>query len=319
MIKNVVITGANGFVGTALLREAQRLGYCTTAVTRSPLAFGFAAHNILLSQLDANTDWCSLLVEAKPDVVIHTAARVHQMNDSAEDPMQAFRAVNTAGTLNLARQAAALGVKRFIFISSVKVNGEQTLTDNIFNASHQPNPIDPYGISKAEAEAGLRSIAEQTNMEVVIIRPPLVYGQGVKGNFSSMMHLAEKNYPLPLGAIHNKRSLVALDNLLDLIITCINHPKAANQTFLVSDDQDISTTELLQMMTLAAGKNPWLIPVPMSWLQLAGKLTGKQAVIDRLCGNLQVDISHTKETLGWMPPITVEEGIKRCFIEEKLC
>jgi nucleoside-diphosphate-sugar epimerase len=198
----------------------------------------------------------------------------------------------------------------------VKVHGESTINGHPYQRTEDLKPQDPYGVSKAEAEKHLIKLAEETGMEVVIIRPPLVYGPGVKANFAAMMNLAKKNLPLPLGAIDNKRSLVALDNLVDLIVTCIEHPKAANEIFLVSDDHDVSTTELLKMMTRASGKRPVLIPVPVSLIKLAGKLLGKRAIIDRLCGNLQVDITPTKETLGWKPPISVEEGIRRCFEKE---
>ena len=307
MQNKLLITGASGFVGKALVAKLDN---------RQLVLLGRAAPqqtDKAYFQLDlaADTDYSSAL--AAVEVVIHSAARVHMMHDNAAEPFAAFRQVNTQGTLNLARQAAAAGVKRFIFLSSVKVNGEATAEGMAFSNHDTPAPQDAYGISKAEAEAGLKQIAAETAMEVVIIRPPLVYGPGVKANFAAMLKLAQKNLPLPLGAIHNKRSLVALDNLVDLIVTCIDHPKAANQTFLVSDDQDVSTTELLKLMTRAAGKTPWLIPVPMSWLKLAGKLTGKQAVINRLCGNLQLDISHTKHTLGWTPPLTLEQGIAKCF------
>jgi len=303
----ILTTGGSGFVGTSLLRALEGhdlvvLGRCKPRVSLLPFyRFEFNDHSQCEGALQ------------DVDIVIHCAARVHVMDDSSPDPLAAFREVNTFGTLNLARQAAAAGVKRFILLSSIKVNGESTLNGKPFKYDDAPKPEDAYGISKAEAEAGLKQIAADTGMEEVIIRPPPVYGPGVKANFAAMMKLAQKNLPLPLGAIHNKRSLVALDNLVDLIVTCIDHPNAANQTFLVSDDQDISTTELLKLMTRAAGKKPWLVPVPMGWLKLAGKLTGKQAVIDRLCGNLQVDISHTKQTLGWKPPLTVEEGIARSF------
>lgn len=304
---NILVTGYSGFVGQRLLQAlpADKL-----------VLLGRQAHSdselkIFRKQLDNKEQYSECF--AHVSVVIHIAARVHVMADNALSPLDEYRTVNVLGTLNLAKQAAAAGVKRFIFISSIKVNGESTLGGKPFTYDDTPQPDDAYGISKAEAEAGLKQIAADTGMEVIIIRPPLVYGQGVKANFAAMIKLAKKNLPLPLGAIHNKRSLVALDNLVDLIVTCIDHPKAANQTFLVSDDQDVSTTELLQMMTRAAGKKPRLLPVPVSWLKLAAKLTGKQAVIDRLCGSLQVDISHTKETLGWTPPVTVEEGIARCF------
>jgi UDP-glucose 4-epimerase len=307
-VKNkILITGFSGFVGNSLLTPL--ISHDLVLLGRKKqdkFAFPF-----FHSEFNAESDYSSAL--AGVDVVIHSAARVHMMNEQTTDPLAAFREVNTFGTLNLARQAAASGVKRFIFISSIKVNGEATAEGEAFRFDDTAKPEDAYSISKAEAETGLKQIATQTGMELVIIRPPLIYGPGVKANFAAMMKLARINLPLPLGAIKNKRSLVALDNLVDLIITCIDHPKAANQTFLVSDDQDVSTTELLQMMTRAAGKAPWFMPVPVSWLKLAGKFIGKQAVIDRLCGNLQVDISHTKDTLGWTPPVTVEEGIARCF------
>ena len=307
MANKILITGFNGFVGTKLSQ---------TLVDKELVLLGrhkpeICPHPFYHYEFSAQSR-CDEAVKGV-DVVIHCAARVHMMDDNSSDPLAECREVNTFGSLNLARQAAAAGVKRFIFISSIKVNGEGTLTGKPYTPFDRAKASDPYGISKAEAEVALRQLAAETQMEVVIIRPPLVYGPGVKANFAAMLKLAQKNLPLPLGAIYNKRSMVALDNLVNLIVTGIDHPKAANQTFLVSDDQDVSTTELLQMMTRAAGKKPWLIPVPMSWLKLAGKLTGKQAVIDRLCGNLQVDITHTKETLGWKPPITVEEGIKRCF------
>jgi len=247
------------------------------------------------------------------DVVVHTAARVHVMDDSAQDPLTEFRDVNVTGTMNLARQAAAAGVKRFVFISSIKVNGEQTSGSQQFESTDSPALEDPYGVSKWEAEVGLKKLALETGMEVVIIRPPLVYGPGVKGNFASMIKLVEKGLPLPLGAIHNKRSLVALDNLVDLIITCIDHHAAANQTFLVSDGEDLSTTELLRGVAEAIGKPSRLIPVPASLLQFGATLLGKKAVAKRLLGSLQVDISHTQECLNWTPPLTVKQGLQRCF------
>ena len=307
MKNKVLITGFSGFVGNYLVTQLN--SYDLVILGRKK--HDRFAYPFFRSELNANSDY-SLALQGV-ELIIHSAARVHMMNEHATDPLAAFREVNTFGTLNLARQAAAVGVKRFIFLSSIKVNGESTLNDKPFRYDDVPKPEDAYGVSKAEAEAGLKQIAAETGMEVVIIRPPLVYGPGVKGNFAAMLELAQKNLPLPLGAIHNKRSVVALDNLVDLIVTCIDHPKAANQTFLVSDDQDISTTELLKLITRATGEKPRLLPVPMSWLKLTGKLTGKQSVVDRLCGNLQADISHTKQTLGWTPPLTLEKGIARCF------
>jgi len=302
-----LLTGATGFIGGAILQALPSSKIKVLGRSRPQNGrFIFVS-----SEIKNDIDYSNALVDV--NVVIHSAARAHIMNDNVEEPLEAFREVNSLGTLNLAQQAAEAGVKRFIFISSIKVNGESTQLNKAYNYNDQLLPEDAYGQSKAEAEIGLHKIANETGMEVVIIRPPLVYGPGVKANFGAMMKLAAKNLPLPLGAIHNKRSLVALDNLVDLIITCIGHPKAANETFLVSDDQDVSTTELLKKMTAAAGKKSWLIPVPMKLIQLAAAMLGKKAVADRLCGNLQVDISHTKEVLGWAPPITLEQGLARCF------
>ena len=266
---------------------------------------------VSVGDLDKPIDWSSVI--SGQDVVVHTAARAHIMKDECADPLSVYRAVNSAGTLNLASQAAAAGVKRFIFISSIKVNGEQTVTGQPFSWHDRPSPDDFYGTSKHEAEQGLRALASETGMEVVIIRPPLVYGPGVKGNFASMIKLVGKGLPLPLGAVHNKRSLVALDNLVDLIVTCIDHPGAANETFLVSDGEDLSTTQLLQGVAEAMGKPSRLIPVPVSLLQFGATLLGKKAVAQRLLGSLQVDISHTQKCLNWTPPLTVKQGLQRCF------
>jgi nucleoside-diphosphate-sugar epimerase len=235
------------------------------------------------------------------------------MKEYQADPLAEFRRVNVDGTLNLARQAVVAGVKRFIYISSIKVNGEQTSIAQQFAAADTPAPEDAFGISKWEAEQGLQQLATETDMDIVIIRPGLVYGPGAKGNFSSLVRLVEKGLPLPLGAIRNKRSLVALDNLVDLIITCIDHPAAANQVFLAGDGQDLSTTELLRGVAQAMGKPSRLVPVPTSLLMLGATLLGKKAVAQRLLGSLQVDISKARDLLGWEPPITVEEGLRRCF------
>lgn len=304
--RKLLVTGATGFIGKALLANVVNRKFKVVAPARKPLStLPDSVKMPLLEELNnlpRDCDWFDGC-----DTVVHIAAKAHVNNLSFEEYIQ----INSVCTLNLAALASNAGVKRFIFLSSIGVNGISNTRP--FDVDDKPAPVEDYAVSKLEAEVGLKQIAVNTGMEVVIIRPPLVYGANAPGNFGKLANLAQKNLPLPLGAIYNKRSMVALDNLVDLIVTCIDHPKAANQTFLVSDDQDVSTTELLQLMTRAAGKKPWLIPVPMSWLKLAGKLTGKQAVIDRLCGNLQVDISHTKETLGWKPPITLEEGIARCF------
>ena len=307
----VLVTGANGFVGLAVL---QRLNVMSglQAVGSVRRAAGSKGTTVVdVGDLTAQTDWSLAL--AGIDAVVHAAARVHVMHDTEDDPLTAFRAVNVEGTLNLAHQAAAAGVKRFVFISSVKVNGESTQRGRVFAESHAPNPQDAYGQSKHEAEQGLRQLATGTGMEVDIIRPPLVYGPGVKANFAALMRAVQRGWPLPLGAVHNQRSLVALDNLVDFIVTCITHPQAANQTFLVSDGQDLSTTELVRGMAQAAGVSARLLPVPVWALQAGASLLGKGDAVQRLCGNLQVDISKARTLLGWTPPVSVEEGLRRAM------
>jgi len=242
------------------------------------------------------------------------------MHEQAADPYVEFRRVNVEGTLQLARQAAVAGVRRFVFISSIKVNGEDTTQGIPFSPDGAREPKDAYGTSKCEAEQGLQALAAETDMEVVIIRPVLVYGPGVKANFLSMMRWLSRGIPLPFGAIHNKRSLVALDNLVDLIVTCIDHPAAANQVFLVSDGEDLSTTDLLRRMASALGKPARLLPVPAWLLEFGARLLGKQDLAQRLCGSLQVDISKTRELLGWTPPVSVDEGLRKTaqyFLEHR--
>jgi nucleoside-diphosphate-sugar epimerase len=233
------------------------------------------------------------------------------MRDTEADPLTAFRTVNVDGTLNLARQAAALGLKRFVFMSSVKVNGEQTNLGQPFTEADTPSPQDAYAMSKYEAELGLRQIAANTGMEVVIIRPPLVYGPGVKANFAALLKAVQRGWPLPLGAVYNQRSLVALDNLVDFIVTCITQPQASNQTFLVSDGQDLSTTDLVKGLAKAAGMSERLLPIPVWALRVGASLMGKSDAVQRLCGNLQVDISKARTLLGWVPPFSVAQGLDR--------
>jgi nucleoside-diphosphate-sugar epimerase len=237
------------------------------------------------------------------------------MHDTSENPLEAFREVNVRGTLNLAQQAAEAGVKRFIFISSIKVNGEFTGPGHPFTEADTPNPQDAYGVSKHEAEQGLCQIAAATGMEVVVIRPPLVYGPGVKANFASLMRAVKRGWPLPLGAIHNQRSLVALDNLVDFIITCITHPQAANQTFLISDGEDLSTTDLVRRMAQVAGVPARLVPVPVWALEGAGRILGKGDAVQRLCGSLQIDSSKARKILCWEPKISLQEGLRRAVAE----
>ena len=303
-----LVTGANGFVGRSLCLGLPDDGHAVLAAVRSLNKQVVGVDQVLITSIGKTTDWSSALQNV--DVVVHLAARVHVMNEVAVDALAEFRKVNVEGTLNLAMQAAKAGVKRFIFVSSIKVNGEHTLADCPFTANDDANPQDPYGISKHEAEQGLLLIAQQTGMEVVIIRPPLVYGAGVKANFASMMRVVKRGIPLPLGAIHNKRSFVYVGNLVSLIVRCIDHPAAANQVFLVSDGCDLSTTELLQKCAVALGVKARLLPVPQKLLVFSLALLGKRAVAQRLCGNLQVDISKAHSLLGWEPPVSVEDGLK---------
>jgi nucleoside-diphosphate-sugar epimerase len=305
----IVVTGANGFVGRALCAETVVRGSVVRGITRTACDLPAGVNNLVVRNLDGSTDWRDGLVNC--GVVVHLAARVHVMKDVAADPLVEFRRVNVQGTLNLARQSAAAGVWRFVFVSSIKVNGEATQPGCPFVADDVPAPMDDYGVSKMEAENGLREIADQTGMEVVIIRPPLVYGSGVKGNFAAMIRWLQRGIPLPLGAIHNQRSLVALDNLVDLVLTCLTHPAAANQTFLVSDGEDVSTTELLRRMGQAMGCPARLVPVPVSWLKLTAATVGKQGLAQRLYGSLQVDIEKTRSLLGWRPPLSLDEGLRQ--------
>lgn len=311
----VLLTGATGFVGRELLhRMAAEAALTPVAAVRGPVSgLPEGVMSMRVAGLEADTPWQDALQGCQ--VVIHSAARVHVMNDRSADPLAEFRKVNVAGTLNLARQAAAAGVRRFIFVSSIKVNGEATAPGQAFGADDMPAPVDPYGISKLEAEQGLRALAAETGMEVVIIRPVLVYGPGVKANFRSMMSWLNRGVPLPLGAIGNKRSLVALDNLVDLIVTCIDHPAAANQTFMVSDGEDLSTTELLRRMGRALNKPARLLPLPAFLLETGAALLGKRGVAQRLCGSLQVDISKTRHLLGWTPPVSVDAALRKTAVD----
>ncbi|MGF1788685.1 SDR family oxidoreductase [Photobacterium swingsii] len=311
----ILVTGASGFVGTKLV-ESFPCEHVVGLGRKKPLSF--SPHQFVEAEIDGETDYSTAL--ANISVVIHLAARVHVMGDSAENPLNDYREVNTLGTMNLARQAANAGVKRFIFISSVKVNGESSIPGSPFTYADKRKPEDFYGQSKSEAEEQLLALAEETGLEVVIIRPTLVYGTGVKANFASLMNLVSKGMPLPFGCINNKRSLVSVDNLVDLIITCIDHPKAVNQVFLVSDDNDVSTSEMVYEMAKALGKPTWQLPIPVWCYELVGKRLNKLELVGRLIGSLQVDITHTKQTLGWTPPQTLQAGFKQAadaFLKSK--
>lgn len=308
---NLLVTGATGFIGRALIKKILTMPeyHVSTAVRRisSDFVSEIKQHNI--GEISKNTDWVTAL--EKIDCVIHTAARVHIMADSAKDPLEEFRRVNTMGALNLARQAAESGVKRFVYLSSIKVNGEISPAGKPFTENDNFIPKDPYALSKYEAEVGLFQLANETQMEVVIIRPPLVYGPGVKANFLKMIKWLSKKVPLPFGAIRNKRSLVALDNLVDLILICVKHPNAANQVFLVSDGDDLSTTELFKRVAKALGEKVRLVAVNQRLLEMSLRLLAKNNLALRLCGTLQVDISKAKKLLNWKPPVSVDEGLRK--------
>jgi UDP-glucose 4-epimerase len=289
-MSKILITGASGFVGRTLLQV-------------------FATKSELVCYNRANND--SLFDDQSFGAVIHLAARVHVMNEMAGDPLAEFRKSNVTETLQLARRAVAAGVKRFVYVSSVKVNGELT-KGTAFKEDDTPNPSDPYGVSKNEAEIGLRQIAKETGLEVVIVRPPLVYGAGVKANFASLTKIAGMALPLPLGAVNNRRSMIYVGNLVDFLMLCAHparSPLAANETFLISDGQDVSIAYLLKTLACAQGKAAWLIPVPASWLKWTLVIIGKRDVAQRLLGDLQIDSSKARVLLGWRPPYTVEQGL----------
>ncbi|MFC5078832.1 GDP-6-deoxy-D-talose 4-dehydrogenase [Vibrio thalassae] len=304
-MNNIAVTGASGFLGEALV----------TTLKQSP-----KYHPIAMKRVKCATDEIEIdlsvpfeveeaLREQQIEVVVHCAARAHILNDTAQSPIDEYRAVNTYATIRLAQQAAAAGVKRFIFISTAKVNGERSdlgcaLTEFVSKA-----PSDPYAMSKHEAEIELVRLAEKTGMEVVILRPPLVYGAGVKANFAALMKLSRTALPLPFGAINNKRSLISLDNLIDIICCCLEHPSAANQTFLVSDDDDVSTTELITELANAYENRIKLLPIPTAILGGLLKVLGKKNIAERMFGSLQFDISHAKQTLNWTPPYSFKQGI----------
>lgn len=312
--QRVLLTGATGFVGRAVQQRLLADGhYDLTIAVRRALSTSSAVRSVQVADLTAETDWAEALQGV--DVVIHAAARAHIMRDEVADPLAEYRKVNVEGTLSLARQAAAAGVKRFVFVSSIGVNGN--LNTKPFTADDEPRPAELYAQSKWEAEQGLWEIAKETGLEIVMIRPPLVYGPNAPGNFGSLVRWISKGVPLPLGAVHNKRSLVALDNLVDLIVTCLAHPAAANQVFLAGDGEDLSTSDLLRGVAQAMGKPARLLPIPAGLLQLGATMLGKKAMAQRLLGSLQVDISKNRELLGWQPPLTVAQGLARCFVSEK--
>jgi nucleoside-diphosphate-sugar epimerase len=310
-LRCVLVTGASGFVGRALMvRLCADARYTVRAALRRRLPeLDARIEQVMVGDLGAATDWHDAVTGV--DAVVHAASRVHVMHDTEPDPLEAFRRANVAGTLRLAREAASTGVRRFIFLSSIKVNGEATTPGRPFRAEDAPAPVDPYGISKREAEDALRDLTRDVGMQLVVIRPPLVYGPGVKANFASLMRLLASGVPLPLGAVDNRRTLVALDNLVDLIVTCIDHPAAANETFLAGDREDLSTTELLRRLGEALGRPARLIPVPAAWIDACARLLGQRAIAQRLLGSLQVDIGKARDRLGWNPPLEVDAALRQ--------
>jgi nucleoside-diphosphate-sugar epimerase len=305
----VVVTGANGYIGRAFCAGMLARGREVRGATRlQSFDLPVGTENVAVGDISEVTDWGDALVDV--EVCVHLAARAHVTRERAVDPLSEFRRVNVMGSLNFARQAAAAGARRFLFLSSIGVNGAETFQEP-FTAKDQPAPNSPYALSKYEAEIGLKALAADTGMEIVIIRPPLVYGPDAPGNFGSLMRWLRRGVPLPFGAIRNRRSLVSLHNLIDLMTTCLSHPAAAGETVLVSDGEDISTTELLRRVGRALGSDPRLIPVPSGVLKLAAAVAGKPELAQRLCGSLQVDIEATRRLLGWSPPITLDEGLKK--------
>ena len=294
-----LVTGARGFVGQALCERLKADGHALRRIVRrNP-----AEDEVALGDMHATNDLFPHLSGC--DWVFHLAARVHVMHDHVLDPLAEFRALNTAATLNLARQAAASGVRRFVYVSSIKVNGES----GVFSESDPPQPLDAYGVSKWEAEQGLQAIASQTGMEVVILRPPLVYGPGVKANFLRLMRWIDLGVPLPLGGVQNQRSMIYLGNLVDALLLAAKHPLAAGRCWLVSDHEDVSTPALIRRIAAAMGKRDRLWPVPPSWLLMAGRVMGKGAEVERLTSTLRLDISAIRNELGWVPPFSMAQGL----------
>ena len=307
-MKKLLVTGANGFVGKALCDKAVLRNINIYGATRKTCNLGNGIKNVVVGDIDEHTNWQHALINC--DVVIHLAARVHVMQESSRDPLTEFRRMKVLATERLARCASASGVKRLVYLSSIKVNGEETFNGNFFIYTYNPAPQDPYGISKWEAEQVLHEVAKETGLEVVIVRPPLVYGAGVKGNFAQLIAVIKRGIPLPFRSVGNKRSLIYVGNLVDALLLCSTHPAAVGQTYLVSDGEDLSTPDLLHKLTIVMGQSPRIFAFPITLLKLAGYLTGKSKQIGRLIGSLQVDSSKIRRELGWVPPYTVKQGLQ---------
>jgi nucleoside-diphosphate-sugar epimerase len=303
----ILVTGANGFIGRRLCSELVRQGHTLRVALRdSSRASGLAGEIIPVGTLNPRTDWTKAVIGI--DAVVHLAGRVHVVNETAIEPLQAFRAVNLGATEALAQAAARAGVRRYVYVSSIKVNGEAT-AGQPFSANDPPHPRDPYGVSKWDAEQALRRIEKETDLEVAVVRPPLVYGPGVRGNFLRLMKLVRSGIPLPFGAVANQRSMIYNGNLAHALIACTVKREAAGNTYLVSDGDDLSTADLVRLLAKSMGKTARLLPVPVGILRFLGASTGKAEDIDRLVSSLRVDSSRLRADLGWRPPFSVEEGI----------
>ena len=304
----VLVTGAGGFVGRALCEELLRRGIHVTAAVRAPNEFSSATETAAVGAIDGATDWTGPLHGV--DVVIHLAARVHVVKDKAADPLAEFLKVNLHGTENLARQAVRAGVKRLVYASTVKVNGERTSDAGSFSESDPPDPHDPYGMSKWQAEQALQRVADETGLEVGVVRPPLVYGPGVKGNFHSLLDVLDKGVPLPLAGARNLRSLVYVGNLADALIVCATHPAAAGQIYLVSDGEDVSTAQLVARISAALGRKNRSYYAPPVLLRAAAMVLGRTEQVDRLFGSLRVNDEKIRRELGWVPPWSMARGLR---------
>jgi nucleoside-diphosphate-sugar epimerase len=304
-VTRVLVTGASGFIGRALCDTLSARGMSVRAAVREPSSMTGDVR--VVGEIGPDTEWRRALHGV--DAVVHLAARVHVMRDAAADPLAAFRAVNVAGTERLARECAASQVRRLVFVSSIKVNGERTL-GRPFSEADPPAPEDAYGVSKLEAEQALQRVAAATGLEAAIVRPCLVYGPGVRGNLGRLLAMIERGVPLPLASVDNRRSLIGLTTLCDLLARCITHPSAAGETWLASDGEDLSTPELIRALAAGAERTARLVPFPPRWLELAARLAGARGAYERACGSLQADSSKARRSLDWRPPLSAMEGLR---------
>jgi nucleoside-diphosphate-sugar epimerase len=312
-VSRLLVTGANGFVGRLLCPDLLQRGHEIRAAQRQIQPGDSAYEQVAVGDIDECTDWGPALQGV--ETLIHLAGRAHVMQEASEDPLSLYRQVNVAGSRCLAQQAAAAGVRRLIYLSSIKVNGERT-GEHPFRETDAPAPEDAYGLSKWEAEQALQKVASETGLELVIVRPVLIYGPGVKGNLLRLSRLIRRGFPLPLKSIDNRRSLLGIDNLLAFLDVCVTHPAAAGEVFLISDGVDFSTPELIRAMAAAMGLKPRLLPFPPGWLRGLAGLLGRSTEVERLCGNLQVDIGKSARLLGWHPVVPVTDGLRQMLQAE---